>query len=235
VTESSDPMAAAGRGHMRTSHADREHAIDTLKAAFVQGRLTKDELDLRVGQAFGSKTYAELAALCADLPTELALSPSRSAQAQGLSLADNKVLEWAIACALSPLVPLAVAFVIQSPVILPVLGLMLVLDLLLGLPFLMIVVGTRVEARRQERRSVGSPEQLPPRQLPPGAGGRPLGGPRRGGPGHDRVGPGGPADETRADMRAHNSRARARRMSGMAVLAQLATAASRLANSGSVT
>ena len=31
--------AAAGRGHLRASHADREQVIDVLKAAFVQGRL----------------------------------------------------------------------------------------------------------------------------------------------------------------------------------------------------
>jgi len=43
---------------MRTSRAAREQAIDTLKAAFVQGRLTRDELD-------------ELAALTDDLPAGL--------------------------------------------------------------------------------------------------------------------------------------------------------------------
>ena len=53
---------------MRASHADREQAIDTLKAAFVQGMLAKDEFDRRVSQAFASRTYAELAALTADLP-----------------------------------------------------------------------------------------------------------------------------------------------------------------------
>jgi uncharacterized protein DUF1707 len=59
-----DEMAAglAGRGRMRASNADREQAIDTLKAAFVQGRLAKDEFDLRVGQAFASRTYGELSA-----------------------------------------------------------------------------------------------------------------------------------------------------------------------------
>jgi hypothetical protein len=60
--------ATAGRGHLRASHADREQVIGTLKAAFVQGMLAKDEFDARVGQAFGSATYAELAALTADLP-----------------------------------------------------------------------------------------------------------------------------------------------------------------------
>jgi hypothetical protein len=60
--------AAAGRGHLRASYADREQVIGTLKAAFVQGMLAKDEFDARMGQAFGSRTYAELAALTADLP-----------------------------------------------------------------------------------------------------------------------------------------------------------------------
>jgi hypothetical protein len=62
----------AGLGHLRASHADRERAIGTLKAAFVQGVLTKDELDLRVGQTLASRTYADLAALAADLPAGVA-------------------------------------------------------------------------------------------------------------------------------------------------------------------
>ena len=62
------PAAAAG---MRASHADRERVIDLLKAAFVQGRLDRDELDERVGQALMSRTHAELAAVTADIPAEL--------------------------------------------------------------------------------------------------------------------------------------------------------------------
>jgi hypothetical protein len=46
--------AAASRGHLRASHADREQVIAVLRAAFVQGRLTKDELDARVGQTFAA-------------------------------------------------------------------------------------------------------------------------------------------------------------------------------------
>jgi hypothetical protein len=57
---------------LRASHADREQVIVVLKAAYVQGRLAKDELDTRVGQAFASRTYAQLAALTADLPAGLA-------------------------------------------------------------------------------------------------------------------------------------------------------------------
>ncbi|MGP7997867.1 MAG: DUF1707 domain-containing protein [Streptosporangiaceae bacterium] len=66
------------------SHAEREQVIDALKAAFVRGILAKDEFDLRVSQAFGSRTYAELAAVTAGLtagPT--AAQPRRSARAQG--------------------------------------------------------------------------------------------------------------------------------------------------------
>jgi hypothetical protein len=59
---------AGGRAHMRASHADREQVIDALKTAFVQGRLAKDELDLRVGQVLASRTYADLGALTADIP-----------------------------------------------------------------------------------------------------------------------------------------------------------------------
>jgi len=71
ATGPGDDQEAAGRGHLRASHADREQVIGTLKAAFVQGRLTKDELDARAGQALAARTYAELAALTADLPAGL--------------------------------------------------------------------------------------------------------------------------------------------------------------------
>jgi len=63
---------AAARGHLRASHADCEQVINVLRAAFVQGRLAKDELHARVDQTFASRTYAELAAITADLPAGLA-------------------------------------------------------------------------------------------------------------------------------------------------------------------
>jgi hypothetical protein len=77
MTGPGDEMAAgaAGRGRLRASHADREQVIGTLKAAFVQGMLDKDEFDLRVGQAFASRTYADLAAVTADLPAGLPAAP----------------------------------------------------------------------------------------------------------------------------------------------------------------
>ena len=65
-----DAMAAGavGRGPMRASHADREQVIEVLKDAFVHGRLNRDQLDARAGQALAARTYAELAAVTADIP-----------------------------------------------------------------------------------------------------------------------------------------------------------------------
>ena len=62
---------AGGSSHLRASDADREQAIELLKAAFVQNRLARDEFDLRVGQALASRTYADLAAVTASIPAGL--------------------------------------------------------------------------------------------------------------------------------------------------------------------
>ena len=62
---------ATGRGHLRASHADREQAIGTLKAAFVQGMLDRDEFGQRVDRAFAARTYADLAAVTGDIPARL--------------------------------------------------------------------------------------------------------------------------------------------------------------------
>ena len=70
---SKEAVAAEGRNHgdLRASDGDREQAIGTLKTAFVQGRLTEEELGVRAGQVYASRTYAELAGITADIPDEL--------------------------------------------------------------------------------------------------------------------------------------------------------------------
>ena len=64
-------MAAGAEGdsNLPTSHVGREQVLDALKAAFVQGRLAKDEFDLRIGQVLAA--YAELDAVTADIPARL--------------------------------------------------------------------------------------------------------------------------------------------------------------------
>ncbi len=89
---------AAARGRFRASDADREQAIDTLKAAFVHGQLTRGELGMRVGQALVSRTYADLAVLTADIPAGAAAAqPSRAlawARARESMAARVKVVAW---------------------------------------------------------------------------------------------------------------------------------------------
>src|SRR6266536_3360309 len=53
---------------MRAASADRERAVDVLKAGFAEGRLTQDEYNERMNRAYVARTYAELMALTADLP-----------------------------------------------------------------------------------------------------------------------------------------------------------------------
>ena len=49
-------MAAGAEGgsNLPVSHVGREQVLDALKAAFVHGRLAKDEFDLRVGQVLAA-------------------------------------------------------------------------------------------------------------------------------------------------------------------------------------
>ena len=78
-TPAAEGLAAEGRDHgdLRASHADRERVIGTIKAAFVQGRLTEDELDARVGQVYASRTYAELAKVTAAVTADIPAAPAR--------------------------------------------------------------------------------------------------------------------------------------------------------------
>ncbi|MEU5209724.1 DUF1707 and DUF4190 domain-containing protein [Streptomyces sp. NPDC020742] len=53
---------------MRASHADRERAVDVLKAGFAEGRLQQPEYEQRLTRAYKAQTHAELQMLVADLP-----------------------------------------------------------------------------------------------------------------------------------------------------------------------
>ena len=108
--------AGAGRGRLRASRADREHVIETLKAAFVQGLLGKDEFDARVGQTLAARTYAELATLTAGIPAGLAggLPPRKLAPVQAHPPMDKAAKSVVGACAIIPPALLAVALLVQS-------------------------------------------------------------------------------------------------------------------------
>jgi hypothetical protein len=185
VTGPGDELAApaAGRGYLRVSHAEREQVIGALKAAFVRGMLAKDEFDVRVGQAFASRTYAELAAVTADLPAEPAAAqppvPARSRVGQPVPRPGR------VMAAATGLYGGVQAFVFLSPW--PAgsendpAGAKIALFLLsnpIYLVVLLICVACLIAGRR-ERRSSGRP----PRRPAPGAGGQASRYPPSAGPG----------------------------------------------------
>jgi hypothetical protein len=63
------PQAPYPQPGMRAAAADRERTMDILKAAFTEGRLTKEEFDARSARVLAAKTYGELHMQVADLPT----------------------------------------------------------------------------------------------------------------------------------------------------------------------
>jgi len=94
---------AMGRGRLRASDADREQVIDTLKTAFVQGWLTRDQLGVRAGQALVSRTYAELAAVTDGIPAGLigVVGPPALPVGRVQKPTSKKVAAWT-ACVIIP-------------------------------------------------------------------------------------------------------------------------------------
>ncbi len=212
MTGPQDP-AAAGRGRLRAGHADREQAIDTLKAAFVHGQLTRDELDARTGQALAARTYADLAALTADIPPR----PPAARPAHTPAPARRRPLARAAAKSGVCLIIAAAATWVLILLVagdghyhgIP--GANPPYEGLAFLPFLLAfaavgaaigILGSAVVTSREQRRSRG--------QLPPPPGGHALEAGRRGGAGHGPVPPGPRTEQPQADLRAHKSPPRQR-------------------------
>jgi hypothetical protein len=165
---------AAARGHLRASHADREQVIGTLKAAFVQGRLTKDEFDLRVSQTFASRTCAELAVPTADLPAGLtAAKPPPPAPAPGGRAVVRPGRAITAAAALYAAMWTYVLFLVPHPGENPWTRL-LIFDGTAVCLGIVIICLMAILARRQDRLSGGQPPRRPDaggpasRHLPPG-------------------------------------------------------------------
>jgi hypothetical protein len=156
--------APPGRGQLRAAHADREHVIDLLKAAFVEGRLTKDELGARAGQALTARTYAELAALTADIPAgppaaRRLRQPARSRNGPARTLGARNAAIASVGSMAGTVLFFGYGVHLDDHQTLTWLGLAF-FAFVVGLMF---AVGAMVELRRSRR-------QLPPR---PGQGGQP--------------------------------------------------------------
>jgi DUF1707 SHOCT-like domain len=168
--------AATDRGHLRVSHAEREKAIDLLKAAFVQGRLTKGELDARVGQALASRTQAELATLSADLPAGLIAAPPWRQPALARPRPPVSKVAAGAGLTIPPVALLAVAFLTSSEQV-SELCFMVISWFLIA----WVLAGTQMLGKWYDKRSGGP---LPPR---PAQHGRELEGEQDKRPGDDLI------------------------------------------------
>jgi hypothetical protein len=83
ATRSAEVASRSGetvpRGELRASHEDRDRVVELLRVSAGDGRLTAEELDERVEAALTARTYNELAALVADLPSAPGAAVSASA------------------------------------------------------------------------------------------------------------------------------------------------------------
>ena len=202
TTGPQDP-AAAGRDRLRAGHADREQVIGTLKDAFVHGRLTKDELDARTGQALTARTYADLAVLTAGIP------PGPAVAGSGRPPAPARRRPLARAAVKSGICLFIAAAAIGAGMLFPGdpggpgpepwAGLIVLLAVS-GIWTAVGIMGCAVFTSWDER---SSRRQLPPR---PGPGGQALEAEQCSGTGHGPVPPGSRTDQTRADLRARKSR-----------------------------
>lgn len=196
VTSGPEDPRAAAYSRLRASDADREQVIDTLKVAFAQGRLTLEELDLRAGQAFASRTYADLAVVTAGLPARRAEARPlpKLSQPQGRA-PESTVMRWGLGVGAGVLPAMIAADKLTGN---DVVGNVTVYLLMAYCLFVLISVGYAVDLQLDKRRSR---RQLPP---PPGPDGRNLAGKRPGG-GRNPALPDVRSDETRADLRTNRS------------------------------
>jgi len=147
-------QTAPGAGQFLASHADRNRVIDILRTAFVQGLLTRDELDARVARTCGSRTYADLAAVTADLPAWPYLAwPHRPAGDQ--AHAPDKAATFLTVGALAgfPPILLAVAVLANSEHLARVAVVLLFLDVFLSITAGGIALGTVIDNRFRNRRA----------------------------------------------------------------------------------
>jgi Domain of unknown function (DUF1707) len=164
MTVGREDGTAGAESQLRTSRADRDQAIDVLKAAFVAGRLAKDEFDHRVGLALTSRTYADLAAVTADVPRRVP-SPERPDEQAG---EPGRMLSFKTAISVGavgagPSMASAAVVLTQSSVVPAVAGVLLVglTGLLVAglLAALLMVVSWAV--RRSQREAAQGPPSGP--------------------------------------------------------------------------
>jgi hypothetical protein len=64
----SQAQTVSGEPAVRASDTERDQAGEVLRVAYAEGRLTRGELDARIGAAYAATTRADLCDLTSDLP-----------------------------------------------------------------------------------------------------------------------------------------------------------------------
>ncbi|MFK0253312.1 DUF1707 and DUF4190 domain-containing protein [Streptomyces sp. NPDC090445] len=83
------PSAQVPASAMRASHTDRDRTVDVLKAAYAEGRLSREEYGQRFDAASQAQTYGQLAQLVADLPAGPMAVPYGAAVTAGPAFAGH--------------------------------------------------------------------------------------------------------------------------------------------------
>jgi hypothetical protein len=175
-------LAGGGCGRMRASHDDREQVITALKAAFVHGRLTEDELAARTGQALAATTLASLAALTADLPgagpAAPAAAPRAPRPARSRRRARTRQAAVLAVTTVPPFATIAAAILLNSDPLGKVAIVTFLVYLMVWTAAGLQAVSSRLDQRAQ--RSLPPPAAPPPaapRELAPGEPPAPYRGP----------------------------------------------------------
>ena len=187
--------------------------IELLKAAFVQDRITHDELDTRVGLALASRTHAELADLTADIPAGPAAAEPAAKAAGTPARTLARAARRSGICILIPLALVGLIALTHAGFLLDLAVFAVPAAAIAATGFL----GYGVVDAWQQRRSRG---QLPPQPRRDSGG---LQGGRPGSTGRDPARPAGRTDQTHVDLQTHRPGRDRRHPSGRGFRAPRAT------------
>lgn len=90
-------MTESGRERIRVGHSERDAAVEALRDAAADGRITLEEMEERLERALSARTYADLDALFVDLggvdPAPAPLAEAPLPQLPGFSEDDPLILD----------------------------------------------------------------------------------------------------------------------------------------------